>query len=189
MVVAFWLCFSSPLSAAVCYCISQGLDAVDGMVARHFKQCSKYGAVLDMLTDRSVARRRESSARSERESASLCSQSRADSNSSHAYVVFAYVHVCVFSMSTAVLLIVLALQYQSMWGFFAFLIVLDIVSHWVQMVRTHNDTRVASTLARVHSLLPPLLSFSLGISHRRRLPLPPSAMASSLPSPPPWIAS
>ncbi len=36
-------------------------------------------------------------------------------------------------MSTAVLLVVLALQYQKFWGFFAFLIVLDIVSHWYQM--------------------------------------------------------
>jgi CDP-diacylglycerol--inositol 3-phosphatidyltransferase len=52
MLVAFYLCFTSPLLAAVCYCVSQGLDAVDGMVARHFKQCSKFGAVLDMLTDR-----------------------------------------------------------------------------------------------------------------------------------------
>lgn len=36
-------------------------------------------------------------------------------------------------MSTAVLLVVLALQYPSMWALFAFLIVLDIVSHWFQM--------------------------------------------------------
>ena len=46
-------------------------------------------------------------------------------------------------MSTAVLLIVLALQYPTMWGFFAFLIVLDIVSHWFQMVSwrpTHAHT-------------------------------------------------
>lgn len=54
MVVAFKLCFTSPLPAAICYCISQGLDAVDGVVARYFNQCSKFGAVLDMLTDRYV---------------------------------------------------------------------------------------------------------------------------------------
>ena len=52
MILAFSVCFTRPLTAAVCYCISQGLDAVDGQVARHFKQCSKFGAVLDMLTDR-----------------------------------------------------------------------------------------------------------------------------------------
>lgn len=36
-------------------------------------------------------------------------------------------------MSTATLMVVLALVYQDMWGFYAFLIVLDIVSHWFQM--------------------------------------------------------
>jgi hypothetical protein len=36
-------------------------------------------------------------------------------------------------MSTAVLLIVLGQIYDKYWGFFAFLIVLDIVSHWYQM--------------------------------------------------------
>ena len=54
MIIAFYLCFRNPFAAAVCYCISQGLDAVDGQVARAFKQCSKFGAVLDMLTDRSA---------------------------------------------------------------------------------------------------------------------------------------
>ena len=52
MILAFYVCFTQPFTAAVCYCVSQGLDAVDGMVARHFNQCSKFGAVLDMLTDR-----------------------------------------------------------------------------------------------------------------------------------------
>jgi len=66
-------------------------------------QCSKFGAVLDMLTDR---------------------------------------------MSTATLLIVLSHQYSSVWGFFAFLVVLDIVSHWYQMYikallgeNTHKDSK------------------------------------------------
>lgn len=70
------------------YLLGQGLDAVDGTAARYFGQCSKFGAVLDMLTDR---------------------------------------------MSTAVLLIVLSHLYPHAWGFFAFLVVLDIVSHWFQM--------------------------------------------------------
>lgn len=87
-VVAFYLCFSQIELAALFYTIGQGLDAVDGVTARYFNQCSKFGAVLDMLTDR---------------------------------------------MSTAVLLVVLALLYPDMWGAFAFLIVLDIVSHWFQM--------------------------------------------------------
>ncbi|CEP13823.1 hypothetical protein [Parasitella parasitica] len=34
------------------YCISCLLDAVDGNAARHFNQCSRFGAVLDMVTDR-----------------------------------------------------------------------------------------------------------------------------------------
>ncbi|CAO3663861.1 unnamed protein product [Rhizopus stolonifer] len=34
------------------YCISCLLDAVDGNAARYFDQCSKFGSVLDMVTDR-----------------------------------------------------------------------------------------------------------------------------------------
>lgn len=36
-------------------------------------------------------------------------------------------------MGTAVLFIILSHLYTSFWGFFAFLIVLDLVSHWMQM--------------------------------------------------------
>lgn len=36
----------------VCYVISCALDALDGFAARYFNQCSKFGAVLDMVTDR-----------------------------------------------------------------------------------------------------------------------------------------
>ncbi|KAI8980948.1 CDP-alcohol phosphatidyltransferase-domain-containing protein [Pilobolus umbonatus] len=44
-----------PFHPKVCvslYCISCLLDAVDGNAARYFNQCSKFGAVLDMVTDR-----------------------------------------------------------------------------------------------------------------------------------------
>lgn len=34
------------------YAMSQGLDAVDGVVARYMNQSTKFGQVLDMLTDR-----------------------------------------------------------------------------------------------------------------------------------------
>ncbi len=54
MVAAFYYCFDAPMLAAVFYIVSQGLDAVDGVTARYFKQCSSFGAVLDMLTDRLV---------------------------------------------------------------------------------------------------------------------------------------
>lgn len=40
------------VTAAVLYMLSCGMDAIDGYVARLFKQSSKFGAVLDMVTDR-----------------------------------------------------------------------------------------------------------------------------------------
>jgi len=86
--IAFALVFEDAYLASFFYLLGQGLDAVDGVTARYFNQCSKFGAVLDMLTDR---------------------------------------------MSTAVLLVVLSHLYPKQWGLFAFLIVLDIVSHWFQM--------------------------------------------------------
>jgi len=51
-VIAFSICFTQVEAAAFFYLLGQGLDAVDGTVARRFNQCSKFGAVLDMLTDR-----------------------------------------------------------------------------------------------------------------------------------------
>ena len=44
-----------PKFCTVAYVISCLLDAVDGMAARALGQTSKFGAVLDMVTDRSVA--------------------------------------------------------------------------------------------------------------------------------------
>ncbi|KAF9106579.1 hypothetical protein BGX27_009107 [Mortierella sp. AM989] len=41
-----------PKTCMLVYSISQLLDAVDGQAARYFNQCSKFGAVLDMVTDR-----------------------------------------------------------------------------------------------------------------------------------------
>ncbi len=86
--LAFYYVFTDPIPSFSFYLLGQGLDAIDGMTARAFNQCSKFGGLLDMLTDR---------------------------------------------MSTAVLLIVLSHLYSAYWGLFAFLIVLDIVSHWFQM--------------------------------------------------------
>ena len=51
-VLGFCLVFHSPLAAAAFYSLGQGADAVDGVVARRFNQVSKFGALLDMLTDR-----------------------------------------------------------------------------------------------------------------------------------------
>ena len=41
-----------PKVCTLTYCISCLLDAFDGMAARHFNQATKFGAVLDMVTDR-----------------------------------------------------------------------------------------------------------------------------------------
>ncbi|RKP22699.1 CDP-alcohol phosphatidyltransferase-domain-containing protein [Syncephalis pseudoplumigaleata] len=41
-----------PLTCVALYCVSCLLDAVDGNAARYFNQCSRFGAVLDMVTDR-----------------------------------------------------------------------------------------------------------------------------------------
>ena len=130
MILSFTVCFTQPFVAAVCYCISQGLDAVDGQVARHFKQCSKFGAVLDMLTDRSAREHARAHNVSATKKKMMTKRVRGSRLLCHSLSVRLF-HL---SMSTAVLLIVLALQYQSLWGFFAFLVVLDIVSHWFQMV-------------------------------------------------------
>lgn len=41
-----------PLLTVLFYGVSQLLDAFDGMAARHFNQCTKFGSVLDMVCDR-----------------------------------------------------------------------------------------------------------------------------------------
>lgn len=42
----------SPIITIFLYGLSQLLDMFDGMAARHFNQCSNFGAVLDMVCDR-----------------------------------------------------------------------------------------------------------------------------------------
>ncbi|KAG9285176.1 hypothetical protein G9A89_004391 [Geosiphon pyriformis] len=44
----------APWTCMGLYIVSCLLDAVDGNVARYLNQCSKFGAVLDMVTDRST---------------------------------------------------------------------------------------------------------------------------------------
>lgn len=43
-----------PKYCTIAYAVSALLDAVDGHAARAFGQTSKFGAVLDMVTDRYV---------------------------------------------------------------------------------------------------------------------------------------
>ncbi|RHZ71185.1 hypothetical protein Glove_261g68 [Diversispora epigaea] len=45
---------SKPWTSMILYIFSCLLDAIDGNAARYFNQCSKFGAVLDMVTDRST---------------------------------------------------------------------------------------------------------------------------------------
>jgi len=51
-ILAFFVVWDHPDLFFLFYFISQALDAADGVAARALNQCSKFGAVLDMLTDR-----------------------------------------------------------------------------------------------------------------------------------------
>lgn len=51
-VVSFQLMKEHPIYCISSYSVSCLLDALDGHAARHFKQTSRFGAVLDMVTDR-----------------------------------------------------------------------------------------------------------------------------------------
>jgi CDP-diacylglycerol--inositol 3-phosphatidyltransferase len=50
--IAYWYFFSWPMMTVISYSISLNLDNVDGPCARYFKQCTKFGAVFDMIIDR-----------------------------------------------------------------------------------------------------------------------------------------
>ena len=50
--LSFWFMPTNYVLAAGCYILSALLDAVDGHMARLLGQSSKFGAMLDMLTDR-----------------------------------------------------------------------------------------------------------------------------------------
>jgi len=52
MLVGFYYMPTCYVTAGTCYLLSQLLDAFDGHAARAYNQCTKYGAVLDMVTDR-----------------------------------------------------------------------------------------------------------------------------------------
>ena len=52
LLVSVFFVRTSPLFFIICYFISAICDAIDGNLARHFNQCSRLGAVLDMITDR-----------------------------------------------------------------------------------------------------------------------------------------
>jgi len=51
-IVSFYFMPTSPMIAVICYLLSGLLDAFDGHAARYLNQGTKFGAMLDMLTDR-----------------------------------------------------------------------------------------------------------------------------------------
>lgn len=51
-ILAMYYMSSAPWCAMFCYALSAGLDAFDGWAARTYNQSSRFGAMLDQLTDR-----------------------------------------------------------------------------------------------------------------------------------------
>ncbi|CAI2346919.1 unnamed protein product [Caenorhabditis sp. 36 PRJEB53466] len=51
-IVAMFYMSTAPVCAMICYALSAGLDAFDGWAARTYNQSSRFGAMLDQLTDR-----------------------------------------------------------------------------------------------------------------------------------------
>nr|XP_022902830.1 CDP-diacylglycerol--inositol 3-phosphatidyltransferase [Onthophagus taurus] len=51
-IISFYFMPTNYIIATTCYVTSALLDAVDGHAARHFNQSTKFGAILDQLTDR-----------------------------------------------------------------------------------------------------------------------------------------
>jgi len=86
--ISICIAFDCPTLFIVFYSISHLLDAADGYAARYLDQCSNFGAVLDMITDR------------------FC---------------------------TASLVLILSHLYPSFLVPFAYLNILDFVSHWLRM--------------------------------------------------------
>ncbi|XP_040582682.1 CDP-diacylglycerol--inositol 3-phosphatidyltransferase [Lepeophtheirus salmonis] len=52
LIISIAVMQSHYILCATCYGLSAALDMVDGYAARKFNQCSRLGALLDMLTDR-----------------------------------------------------------------------------------------------------------------------------------------
>jgi phosphatidylglycerophosphate synthase len=52
LILAMLTCFKSSITTFCLYCISVGLDSIDGAIAKYCRQGSKVGAILDMSVDR-----------------------------------------------------------------------------------------------------------------------------------------
>eukprot|EP01064_Diplonema_japonicum_P018293 TRINITY_DN26986_c0_g1_i1.p1 TRINITY_DN26986_c0_g1~~TRINITY_DN26986_c0_g1_i1.p1 ORF type:complete len:216 (+),score=41.15 TRINITY_DN26986_c0_g1_i1:37-684(+) len=53
-VVSYIYFFDDPVIFLGCYTLGFVLDGADGMAARYFNQCSRFGAIFDMITDRAA---------------------------------------------------------------------------------------------------------------------------------------
>ncbi|XP_018328668.1 CDP-diacylglycerol--inositol 3-phosphatidyltransferase [Agrilus planipennis] len=51
-IISFYFMPTNYIIAGTCYVVSSFLDAFDGHAARYFNQSTKFGAILDQLTDR-----------------------------------------------------------------------------------------------------------------------------------------
>lgn len=51
-IISFYFMTTNYIVATICYVVSALLDAIDGHAARYFNQSTKFGAMLDQLTDR-----------------------------------------------------------------------------------------------------------------------------------------
>ncbi|CAB3405619.1 unnamed protein product [Caenorhabditis bovis] len=51
-IMSMYYMSTSPAMAIICYALSAGLDAFDGWAARTYNQSTRFGAMLDQLTDR-----------------------------------------------------------------------------------------------------------------------------------------
>ena len=52
MILSWEYAYKDPQIFIILYALTYGLDMMDGLAARAFNQCSKFGAVLDMVLDR-----------------------------------------------------------------------------------------------------------------------------------------
>ena len=52
LVVSAFTAFTNPILKVVANSVSQALDWTDGILARKYDQCTEFGGLLDMVTDR-----------------------------------------------------------------------------------------------------------------------------------------
>jgi CDP-diacylglycerol--inositol 3-phosphatidyltransferase len=104
-ILSIYYALECPPTAFALYTVSYALDAVDGVAARKLGQTSRWGALLDMLTDRACT-------------AALLSI--------RALQEWKLAEITALKTSGVV---------SNWWTVYIFLMVLDVVSHWAQMYR------------------------------------------------------